>query len=162
MDKQRFAVLVMEQEKTLYRVARSILRDLPDQQDAVQEALTKAWAKRYTLREEKYFSTWLVRILINECNSIHRKKSRFVLRGTWEDVSLGITPLLSNEELNEAIDALRERLRIPFVLHYVEGFKIKDIASMLHCTQGSIRSRLSNARKALRTEIEHGKEAQTK
>ena len=159
MDKQRFATMVIEREKTLYRVARSILHDLADQQDAVQEAIAKAWAKQHTLREEKYFSSWLVRILINECNNIHRKQSRFVLRDSWEDTTLGMTPLHRDEYLNAAMDTLPERLRLPIVLHYLEGFKIKDIASMLQCPQGTVKKRLSDARKTLKLEIEQDKEA---
>ena len=159
MDKQQFAAMVMERESTLYRVARSMLRGAADREDAVQEAIAKAWAKQHTLRDERYFSSWLVRILINECNNIHRKQSRVVLRESWEDTSLGMTALSRDEDLNAAMDALPERLRVTVVLHYVEGFPLKDIAGMLHCTQGAVKKRLSDARKALRLEMAQEKEA---
>ena len=159
MDKQRFAALVMEREKTLYRVARSMLQDLADQQDAVQEAITRAWEKRGALREERYFSTWLVRILINECHNMHRRQSRLVLKDSWEEHALGTAALHGNEALDAAMDALPERLRLPVILHYIEGFKLKEIAGMLHCTQGSIKRRLFDGRKALKLTMEQDKEA---
>lgn len=159
MDKQQFVAKVTAREQTLYRVARSMLRNEADEQDAVQEAVLKAWAKRNTLREERYFATWLVRILINECKSIHRKQSRLVLMATWVEDSLGESHADMHGELDAMLDTLPERLRLPVVLHYVEGFPVKDIASMLHCPQGTIKKRLFDARKALRLELEQEKEA---
>lgn len=159
MDKQQFVTKVMDREQTLYRVARSMLRSEADQQDAVQEAVLKAWTKRNTLREEQYFATWLVRILINECKSIHLKQSRLVLMAAWEDDSLGESHTDTHGELDAMLDTLPERLRLPVVLHYVEGFPLKDIASMLRCPQGTIKKRLFDARKALRLELEQEKEA---
>lgn len=159
MDKQQFVAKVTDREQTLYRVARSMLRSEADQQDAVQEAVLKAWAKRNTLREEQYFATWLVRILINECKSIHQKQSRLVLMATWAEDSLGESHTDTRGELDAMLDTLPERLRLPVVLHYVEGFPLKDIASMLRCPQGTIKKRLFDARKALRLELEQEKEA---
>lgn len=159
MDKQRFIEEVMAREQTLYRVARSILRGEADQQDAVQEAVTKAWAKRNALRDERFFSTWLVRILINECRTICRKQSRIVLRESWAEDAFGSEPLSTASDLDVVVDALPERLRLPIVLHYIEGFPVKEIAAMLHCPQGTIKKRLYDARKALRLEIEQEKEA---
>ena len=159
MDRQQFASMVMEREKTLYKIARSMLFDAADQQDAVQEAITKAWAKRNTLREAQYFSSWLVRILINECNSIYRKQSRFVFRASWEENSLGAVPPENDADLDAAMDRLPERLRLVVVLHYIEGFKLNEIAGMLHCTQGAVKKRLFDARKMLKLSIEQDKEA---
>ena len=161
MDKQQFTAEVLAREKTLYRTARAILREEADQQDAVQEAIAKAWAKRGSLRQPQYFATWLVRILINECNSIRRRQARIVLRGDWDAGALGASPAPDEGALDAALDALGDRLRLPVVLHYTEGFAIRDIAGMLHCTQGAVKKRLSDARKALRLEIQHEKEART-
>lgn len=159
MDKQQFVEKVISGEQTLYRVVRSMLRSEADQQDAIQEAVLKAWAKRGTLRNEEYFTSWLVRILINECKNMYKKQSRLVLKATWEDDSLGENHMDFREDLNAMMDALPERLRLPIVLHYIEGFPVKDIASMLHCPQGTIKKRLFDARKTLRIELEQNEEA---
>ena len=159
MDKQQFTQEVMAREHTLYRVARSILHVEADQQDAVQEAIAKAWAKRSTLRDERLFATWLVRILINECRTICRKQSRIVLQDDWAENALGAMPMTADSDLDAIMDALPERLRLPIVLHYIEGFPVKEIARMLHCPQGTIKKRLFDARKTLRLEMEQEKEA---
>ena len=67
MTAQSFEKAVLACEKTLYRVSMAILQNGADAEDAVSEAILTAFRRRETLREEKVFSTWLVRILINTC-----------------------------------------------------------------------------------------------
>ena len=74
MDKQTFSEQVMSMGDSLYRVARTILRSPADCEDAVQEAVAKAWEKRGALREERYFRTWLTRIVLNECYALCRRQ----------------------------------------------------------------------------------------
>lgn len=66
MDKQTFSEAVQRMERSLYRVAMSYTGNVPDAADAVQEALLRAWNRRDTLRDERYFDTWLMRVVINE------------------------------------------------------------------------------------------------
>ena len=65
MDKQTFSEAVQRMERSLYRVAMSYTGNVPDAADAVQEALLRAWNRRDTLRDERYFDTWLMRVVIN-------------------------------------------------------------------------------------------------
>ena len=76
MDKETFTVLVQRQQRQLYRIAVSYTASSADAEDAVQEALLRAWNRRQTLRDTAYFSTWLNRILINECKTLLRKRKR--------------------------------------------------------------------------------------
>ena len=78
MDRNDFASRVVEQTDRMYRIAYVMLHNDEDCRDAMQEAALKAWEKRFTLREPKYFATWLTRILINECRNIQRKRKTFV------------------------------------------------------------------------------------
>ena len=76
MTNERFAQEIVALTDTLYRVSYSILPEKCDREDAVQSCLEKAWKRRRALREERYLKTWLVRILINECYDIHRRRAR--------------------------------------------------------------------------------------
>ena len=78
MDRNEFAARVLEQTDRMYRLAWVLLRNNEDCRDAMQEAALKAWEKRHTLREERYFATWLTRILLNECYGIQRKRRRSI------------------------------------------------------------------------------------
>ena len=78
MDKQTFSEGVRRMERRLYRVAMSYTGNVPDAADAVQEALLRAWRRRDTLRDERYFETWLMRVLINESKTLLRKRRRML------------------------------------------------------------------------------------
>ena len=69
---------VHDAEAMLYHVAKSILKNDADCCDAVQETLLKAYEKLDTLKKEKFFRTWITRILINECNGIIRKRKNII------------------------------------------------------------------------------------
>ena len=159
MTKQEFTDRVLEREKTLYRTARAMLRQEADQKDAVQEAIAKAWAKRGSLRDDSLFATWLTRILINECREILRRQRRLVLIGQWRDDALPAASAPEISQVDEALDQLPEKLRLPAVLHYIEGFPLKDIAEALRIPLGTVKARLHDARKALKIEIEDKEEA---
>ena len=76
MNKKELGTLIIDGTDDFYRVAKSILKEDADCQDAVQEAVSKAFAKINTLRQEKYAKTWFIRILLNECYAILRKRNR--------------------------------------------------------------------------------------
>ena len=157
MDKQTFVALIDEKSRALYRVARAILRSEEDCSDALQESVMKAWASRHKLREEHYFGTWMTRIVINECRMIQRKQSKYHLEADVVRESGDPTP---NPDLHHAVDNLPEKLRLPLVLHYIEGYSLKEISAMLRLPVTTIRNRLYAARQKLRLELEDEKEAQ--
>ena len=78
MTKSAFIKEVHDAEAMLYHVAKSILKNDADCCDAVQETLLKAYEKLDTLKKEKFFRTWITRILINECNGIIRKRKNII------------------------------------------------------------------------------------
>lgn len=151
VDEQTFTAEVQAMERTLYRVSRSILPTWEDCADAVQEALTKAWAKRGTPQPE-YFRAWLTRIVINECHNLGRKKKRVVLVAEIEPTRHDLAPA-ADEALQEAISTLPERLRMPLHLHHLEGFSLEEVAKMLRVPVGTVKSRLHQARKQLRAQL---------
>lgn len=67
MNKDLFIDRVLEAERTLYHVSKTILSVDQDCEDAVQSAILKAYEKLNTLKEDQYFKTWIIRILLNEC-----------------------------------------------------------------------------------------------
>ncbi|WP_249930653.1 sigma-70 family RNA polymerase sigma factor, partial [Paenibacillus polymyxa] len=77
-DRKAFVALMKHMESDMYGMARSILRSNEDCADAMQEAMLKAYKSLGELREPRYFKTWLLRILINECHLIIRKQKRVV------------------------------------------------------------------------------------
>ena len=134
----------------MYRVAWSILRNEADVQDALQDAVLKAWEKRDKLREEKYFRTWMTRILINVCYDTQRIHRKIVL--------LDKIPVQSSSapdpDLAMALEALPEKLRLPLVLCYSEGMTYEEAADVLRIPMTTLRGRLRRGKKELRKELD--------
>lgn len=152
MDKDTFTRLAMEQKRTLYRVAISYTGHLPDAEDAMQEALLRAWDKRHTLRDEAFFGTWLTRILINECKTLLRRRRRLIPAEQLPQAAPA-APDDAAALLREELMALPEKYRLPLVLHVLEGYAIRDIAQMLRLPEGTVKTRIARAKHKL------GKEA---
>ena len=149
MDRQEFINAVRQLESTLYRVAMSILRNESDSADAVQEALLKAYEKSNTLREKKYFKTWITRILIHECYQIQRKKKWFA---PFEDYMKQETGREDSSylDLYEAINRLPGDQRVAITLFYIEGFSVVEISEILKVKEGTVKTRLHRGREKLR------------
>lgn len=150
MTKSEFTAAVLDAEPTLYRVAKSLLLDESDCADAAQNAILRAWEKLGTLKRPEYFKTWLVRILINECRALLRGRGRFV--PLEQDENAPEPP--GYGELYAALASLDEKYRLPVTLHYIEGFRTSEIASMLGLPEGTVKTRLRRAREILREELE--------
>lgn len=156
MDKAEFTRWVLAAENRLYRISCGMLDSHQDRLDAVQEAVLKAWAKLDQLREEKYFETWLTRILINECHNLQHGRGRSL---PLEDAPEPIAPPGENRELREAISQLSMELRLPILLYYMEGYKLREIAQILGIPDGTVKTRLLRAKKKLRAMLEEEKGA---
>lgn len=150
MNKNDFTQQVMAAEKTLYHISKSILKNDCDCADAVQETIITAYSKLHSLRDERFFKTWLCRILINECYRICRANKRVVPLEDYMEARS------SSEQQNalglfDAIMELKTELRLVIVLHYIEGFKTVEMAGILKIPEGTVKSRLSRARAELKS-----------
>jgi RNA polymerase sigma-70 factor (ECF subfamily) len=150
MEKDFFVQEIEARSAMMYRVAFTLLRNGDDCRDALQEAALKAWEKRGSLRDEKFFRTWLTRILINECHNIQRKRRRII---SLEDAPEQSSPP-PDPTLALALQALPEKLRLPLVLHFAEGMAETEIAKVLHLPNSTVRGRIHRAKKQLRKELE--------
>ena len=156
LDKETFVALIDRKSDMLYRIARTILRNDADCKDALQETVLKAWENRHTLREAAHAGTWITRILINECHTIGRKRRKYLLRA---DVTVPGSQPPEDPALREALDLIPEKLRLPLILHYLEGYSYHEISSILGIPATTVRSRLSRARRALQNELVYEQEA---
>ncbi len=147
MDAVTFQKEAMRLQALLYHVSFSILRNDQDCADAVQEALMLAWQHRDGLREGASFKPWLTRILVNACNTMLRKRAR--ARLVLLDEVVVPTGDADNLPLRDALDRLPQDLRVATVLHYLEGFSIREIAEMLDAPENTIKMRLMRARRRL-------------
>ena len=131
MNRRAFGERVTAMQGSLYRVAASYLRGESDRLDAVAEAIAKAWEKRQTLRDEALFATWMTRILIRVCVDMQRRQKRMI---PTDDVAERMEEDEKVTALREAIDSLPQKARTMIVLHYMEGYDVREIAKMMGTT----------------------------
>lgn len=150
MDKEFFVQEIEAHSGMLYRVAYTILHDDDACRDALQDAALKAWEKRGTLREKRFFRTWITRILINTCYDTVKRRSRIV---SIEDIREPQTPP-PDLTLSLALASLPEKLRLPLMLCYSEGMSYQEVAETLRIPVATVRGRIHRAKGELRKQLD--------
>lgn len=149
----RFAAAVTEHRRSMYRAARALLASDADAEDAVSEAVLRAWQAFGRLRDEKALKGWLIKITVNCAHEHHRKAARLTYTDDLEPLAGGAEDR-HDFTLWDAVCALPEDYRVATVLFYYEDMATAEIAKVLGVREGTVRSRLSRARNRLRTLLE--------
>lgn len=152
-----FEARLADSSGLVFRVAYSVLRHREDAEDVAQEAFARAFTRIHRLRNRERFRAWLVRIAFRLALDRRRGDRRRVAR---EDVAALHAPQTAGGEaeaverdraqrLWQAIDALPRRMREVIVLAAIEGHGVRDVAELLEVPEGTVKSRLFDARKKL-------------
>jgi len=169
-DQDAFKLLMRRYNQTLYRTARSILKDDAEAEDVVQEAYMLAYGAMGAFRGDAKLSTWLIRIVVNEAIARSRKRSRraeiIQLSGEPEpeasavEVNMNDTAPEQPEHaalraesrrlLEAKIDALPDAFRTVFVLRALEELTVEETAATLGIPEATVRTRYFRARGLLR------------
>jgi len=155
-----FDILLRPRLPRLFRMAVAITRSEANARDAVQEASIHAWRELPRLRDRDRFDAWLSRILVNACRSLLRRTRRISVRELDVDdaESAGaergardreLETLPETDLIRRAFDRLDPTVRALLVLHYVEERPLAEIGRILGSPVGTVKWRLSNARRAL-------------
>ena len=151
MNKKDFTERVLECEQTLYRVGMSMLKNQTDCEDAVQDTILTAYSKLNTLKNEEYFKTWLVRILINNCNKQLKRRGRITAVEVMPENAEYSDD--NSTEVKMALEKLNPKIRAVIVMRYIEGFSVKEIKEILRIPEGTVKSRLARGRELLGLEL---------
>jgi len=153
MTTQEFARRADACAARMYAIAYLTLRSEADCEDAVQEALLRAWRGLASLRDEKLFETWLIRICINESRRLLRRRARRA-ELPFEEAAFAAVAPPRDPALRDALRALELRFRLPLVLHYIDGYTEKETAAILRLPVSTVKWRLHEGRARLRAELE--------
>ena len=152
-----FGGLVVARVGEAYRLARAILLDDGEAEDAVQEASLLAWRRQGSLRDPARFDVWFERILVNQCRDQLRRRKRTVqLAAPPVGFEAAAAPLETgaDADLDQAIAALDADHRIVVVMRYWQDRTVDDIAERLGIPAGTVKSRLHHALKRVRSHLE--------
>lgn len=145
-DKQSFVELIELHKQSMYKIAWSYLHNDEDAADAIQETILKCYEKIGKLKNESYFTTWLTRILINNCKDILQKKKRETLSEVLPEQG-DVCRELENYEFQELLKTIDEKYRLVLLLYYSECFKIREIAQILEMDENTVKTRLARGRR---------------
>jgi RNA polymerase sigma-70 factor (ECF subfamily) len=145
-----------------YRLARAILLDDAEAEDAVQEASLAAWRRRDTLRDPSRFEPWFDRILVNQCRDQLRRRRRAVPLAAPPigfEPAAGMLVAGTDADLGRAFDALDPDHRIVVLLRYWQDLTVEAIAERVGIPAGTVKSRLHHAVRSMRASLEasHGR-----
>ena len=149
MTKKQYEDEVERLAPSLRRIAYSIVRNEHDAQDAVQQALLAVWARRECV-EFARLKPYLKRAVMNACRDIQRARQKAIPMKEMPEMSYQPP----DGVLADAVERLPEELRLPLLLHYMEGYKLAEIAGALGQSLPQVTSRLFRARKRLKRMLE--------
>ena len=166
-QKELFEILLRRYNQTLYRVLRSYLQDENDVKDALQETYLNAFSKLCQFRGDATFSTWLIRIGINQAlQRIKLAKKHRVVNLEDENGDLNSEHQLTDKNqmnpekqmiqhetsmlVEKAMDGIPEKYRIVYMLREVEGMENSQISACLGLTESNVKVRFHRARKLLK------------
>ena len=171
-DTIAFEQLVYNYDRAVLSIAMRYMRDEDDAKDIYQEVFIRVFRglKKFEFRSE--FSTWLFRITTNVCLTFKSRKKGQIMVSIQEEFDENqegsetmdlISKQRSPEEetlnndlgllIGNAVDSLTTRQRITFVLKHYEGYKIREIAEMLNCKEGTVKKYLFDAVKNLKKKL---------
>ena len=155
---ERFLRLAGSGLDRAYRLAGLVLGDGSEAEDAVQDALLRAWNAAGTLRDPSGFEPWFDRILVNGCRD--RLRRRKVLRFVPIDPTHDTVPVRDafgaigeRDAILAGLSALQPDDRVVVVLHYWADLRLEDIAVRLEVPTGTVKSRLHRAKSVLRAQL---------
>ena len=170
-DKRAFELLVEKYQRKLARLLSRFIRDPAEVEDVTQEAFIKAYRALPAFRGDSAFYTWLYRIGINTAKNYLMAMGRRAPTSTeveaeeaegfeegeqLRDINTPESVLLSNEiaeTVNSTIEQLPEELRTAIQLREIEGMSYEDIARVMDCPIGTVRSRIFRAREAIAEQL---------
>lgn len=166
-DKHAFELLVAKYQRKLARLLSRFIRDAAEIEDVTQEAFIKAYRALPSFRGESAFYTWLYRIGINTAKNYLVAMGRRAPTTTefdseeaetfedgelLRDINTPESELMTKQiaiTVNEAMESLPEELRTAITLREIEGLSYEDIAGIMNCPIGTVRSRIFRAREAI-------------
>jgi RNA polymerase sigma-70 factor (ECF subfamily) len=181
-DQRAYGLLVIKYQRRIQRLVGRMVRDVDLVEDIAQETFIRAYRALHQFRGEAQFYTWLYRIAINTAKKflgdLQRDKTVLSADFTWDaendetfstrnEPTTDETPesVLAAKEIagavNAALAALPEDLRQALTLREIEGLNYEEIADMMNCPIGTVRSRIFRAREAVSAKVKPMLEKQT-
>lgn len=162
-DVQAFTQLIKSYQADLYHIARTRLSSDDDINDAIQDTMINVFKHLKKLKNTEYFKTWMIKILINECNKIYKHNNKPL--GFFNKVDLESATIYSADDIQEIndnlnFDQLIEHLnydeKIVLILYYKDNYSCQEIADILNTNVNTIKSRITRSKEKIKQTFKGG------
>ena len=147
-DKDAFCRLIDENVQSMYKVAAAYLKNDEDVADAIQDTILSCYENLKSLKQNRYFKTWMIRILINKCKDMIQKKKLVTYTDQMPETPFHEEKYAAMEWI-QALEPLDSKYRLVVLLYYMEGFGIREISDILDMKESTVKSRLYRGRKQI-------------
>lgn len=152
-DAESFIRLMEENKQSMLKVAYGFFSNEEDVADVMQQTVLNAYEHIGELKKAAHFKTWLIRILINNCNQLYNSRKRMVIGAKMaEETYFDFYP--EDNAFFSLLSMLHEEDRAIFQLYYGEGYTTKEISGILDIKESTIRSRIHRGKEQLRKQIQ--------
>ena len=162
-DKNAFTDIILQIRNDLYKIAKTRISSDDDIEDLIQDTMIETYKHIKKLREPEKFRMWVIKILINKCNKLYKKKYRKDI--SIDEYNLENYIILNNQKDIEddlnfyyLIKYLKYEERIVLVLHYMEQYSVKDISKILKTNENTIKTHLYRAREKIKERLKENGE----
>ena len=157
-DKNAFTYIILQIRNDLYKIAKTRISSDDDIEDLIQDTMIETYKHIKKLREPEKFKMWVIKILVNKCNKLYKKKYRndisideynmenYIILNSQKDIE---------DDLNfyYLIKKLKYEERIVLVLHYMEQYSVKDISKILKINENTVKTHLFRARERIKKDL---------
>lgn len=150
-----FTTIVLQMQTDLYKIAKSRLKNDDDTFDAIQTTIEKAYKNIKKLKNDSSFRSWMITILVNECNQIYNKKSKIVsIDYLREDMEIKSNDIFEEEldfDFNRLLECLNCKERLVTILYYKNNYNVKEITKILKLKENTVKSLLKRSRDKIKS-----------
>lgn len=160
-DKEAFTELMLSIEEELYRISKVRLKNEDNIADAIQNTMLIAFKSIKRLKHVEYFKTWIIRILVNECNYIYRKNKKVEI--SYENIQNDIN-ISEFDKVDEKLDfdficsKLDYKERMIIILYYKDRFTDKEIGKILNIKENTVKTKRTRIKQKIKKFIKKGDE----
>ena len=168
-DKKAFEELIQYIRNDLYRVAQTRLENIEDINDSIQNTLLTAYKSIKKLEKPQYFKTWIIKILINECNKVYENNNKRIKlfqkmmnnKKSYTEDNSHIGNVEGKIELEKIYKNLNYEEKICITLFYNSKYQVKEIAEILNISPNTVKSRITRAKQKIKKYYDGGVENET-
>lgn len=159
-NKEAFCNLIQGFKMDLYKIAKTRLRSEDDIADAVQDTIFSAYQSIKKLDKPENFKKWMIKILINKCNDIYKKRKvnqQVPLEEIGEEMYSFCLRELEEMEIADILKILQEDEKLMITLYYLEDYTSKEIAEILEMNENTVKTKISRAKNKIKNKFEGGR-----